>query len=312
MWEGHPCVSQLRFLRQVSLRPIRLTNHHSKVHTTLPRHVCFTHRHSSIFWPVIVLHIPLLPHSSPSLLPFHRLGFMGKEKFCVLYILVNTVVKLDCDKCNCQIPPHEIWQNPPHGIWQHRALERKEFGHVPCFNSVDHRHRRRTQSVLTRRPPHPERPTGVIKQKLSTLIWHRSKQYMLSEPQHPILIRAGIHLRSRKMVQYNGFPKRLLELVRIFTSRLMMTRWRRLCMKFVGADMIERVITVGVRQNQKKHMLSKTLPNMLSCVSRLTIKLDRLIVSSKSSHLGWFLYVSLIVTIKGRSPVEVLLIVIIK
>ncbi len=29
---------------------------------------------------------------------------------------------------------------------------------------------------------------------------------------------------SRKMVQYNGFPSRLLELVRIFTVRLMMAR----------------------------------------------------------------------------------------
>ena len=33
---------------------------------------------------------------------------------------------------------------------------------------------------------------------------------------------------------------------------------------------------------------------------RLTIKLDRLIVLSKSSLLGWFLQVSLIVIIKGR------------
>jgi len=47
-------------------------------------------------------------------------------------------------------------------------------------------------------------------------------------------------------------------------------------------------------------------------MTRLTIKLDRLIVLSKSSLLGWFLHVSLIVIIKGRSPVEVSLIVIIK
>ena len=46
--------------------------------------------------------------------------------------------------------------------------------------------------------------------------------------------------------------------------------------------------------------------------TRLTIKLDRLIVLSKSSLLGWFLHVSLIVIIKGRSPMEVSLIVIIK
>ena len=45
---------------------------------------------------------------------------------------------------------------------------------------------------------------------------------------------------------------------------------------------------------------------------RLTIKLDRLIVLSKSSLLGWFLHVSLILIIKGRYPREVSLIVIIK
>ena len=46
--------------------------------------------------------------------------------------------------------------------------------------------------------------------------------------------------------------------------------------------------------------------------SRLVIKLDRLIVLSESSLLGWFLQVSLIVITKGRSPREVSLIVIIK
>jgi hypothetical protein len=45
---------------------------------------------------------------------------------------------------------------------------------------------------------------------------------------------------------------------------------------------------------------------------RLTIKIDRLIVLSESSILGWFLHVPLIVIIKGRSPMEVSLIVIIK
>ncbi len=44
---------------------------------------------------------------------------------------------------------------------------------------------------------------------------------------------------------------------------------------------------------------------------KLTIKLDRLIVLSESSLLVWFLHVSLIVIIKGRSPMEVPLIVII-
>jgi hypothetical protein len=46
--------------------------------------------------------------------------------------------------------------------------------------------------------------------------------------------------------------------------------------------------------------------------SRLTIKLDRLIVLSESRLLDWFFHVSLIVIIKGRSPMEVSLIVIIK
>jgi hypothetical protein len=42
--------------------------------------------------------------------------------------------------------------------------------------------------------------------------------------------------------------------------------------------------------------------------TRFTIKLDRLIVLSKSSLLGWFLHVSLILIIKGRYPREVSLI----
>ncbi len=45
------------------------------------------------------------------------------------------------------------------------------------------------------------------------------------------------------------------------------------------------------------------------CTSRLTIKLDRLKVLSESSLLVWFLQVSLTVIIKGRSPMEVSLIV---
>jgi hypothetical protein len=39
-------------------------------------------------------------------------------------------------------------------------------------------------------------------------------------------------------------------------------------------------------------------------LSRTTIKLDRLIVLSKSILLGWFLNVSLILIIKGRYPRE--------
>jgi hypothetical protein len=45
---------------------------------------------------------------------------------------------------------------------------------------------------------------------------------------------------------------------------------------------------------------------------RFTINLDRLIILSESSLLGWFLQASLTVIIKGRSPLEVSLIVIIK
>jgi hypothetical protein len=116
---------------------------------------------------------------------------------------------------------------------------------------------------------------------------------------HPYLLETKfrlLYVGLWKMVQYNGFPNRFSELVRIFTLRLMMTRWRRLCIKFVGTDTIERVIhgnrsyiyrdmlawsinsrnhikkmlrywllTVGERQNQKELMISKTLPNILSC-----------------------------------------------
>ena len=81
---------------------------------------------------------------------------------------------------------------------------------------------RRTQSVLKRRPPHPARLTGARKQKLPTLTWYKGKQSMSCEQLRHILIRAGMHLRS-KMVQCNWFPNKLLELVGIFTVRLMMT-----------------------------------------------------------------------------------------
>jgi hypothetical protein len=54
------------------------------------------------------------------------------------------------------------------------------------------------------------------------------------------------------------------------------------------------------------------LSGTINWIPRLTIKLDRLIVLSKSRLVGWFLHVSLIVIIKGRSPMEVSLIVIIK
>jgi hypothetical protein len=54
---------------------------------------------------------------------------------------------------------------------------------------------------------------------------HTKKLEIRENPvKHPILRRAGMHLRSRKMVQDNGFPNRLLDLVRIFTVRLVMSR----------------------------------------------------------------------------------------
>ena len=134
----------------------------------------------------------------------------------------------------------------------HQNVEVKaELAH----RSADHHHRRRTQSVLTKRPPHPARLTGVLKQKLPTLIWLKGQQWMLWVSRRPTLIRAGMHLRSRKMVEYNGFPNRLLELVRIFTVRLMMARWRRLCIGSVGAGMIERLIH-GNRSHIYRDMLA--------------------------------------------------------
>ena len=76
-----------------------------------------------------------------------------------------------------------------------------------------------------------------------------------------------------------------------------------------------------IRATKIVHTIAYTLQceRVLACDScalrnhaRLTIKLGRLIVLSESSLLGWFLQVSLIVIIKGRSPMEVSLIVIIK
>jgi hypothetical protein len=43
-------------------------------------------------------------------------------------------------------------------------------------------------------------------------------------------------------------------------------------------------------------------------MTRLTINLERLIVLSESSLLGWFLHALLMAIIKGRSPMEVSLI----
>ena len=181
------------------------------------------------------------------------------------------------------------------GKCRENVEEKKEVKEAVAHRNAGQHHHRRTQSVLTRRPPNPTRLTGVLKQRLPTLILLKGQKWILWEPWRPTLIRSGMHLRSRKMVQYNEFPNRLLELVRIFTSMLMMARWRRLCIGSVGAGMLERVIhgnrshiyrdmlvwwkgsrnhmkkmlrdwllTVGVRQNQKKHMLSKTHQDLLS------------------------------------------------
>ncbi len=122
------------------------------------------------------------------------------------------------------------------GQWRENVEEKKTVKEAVADRSEDQHHRLRTQSVLTRRPPHPVRLTGALKQKLPVLIWLKGQQWMLWESRRPTLIRSGMYLRRRKMVQYNGFPSRLSELVRIFTARLMMTRWRRLC---IGS--VERV-----------------------------------------------------------------------
>ncbi len=63
------------------------------------------------------------------------------------------------------------------------------------------------------------------------------------------------------------------------------------------------------------HPFCRILDNELCALlyrTKITVELDRLIVLSKSSLLGWFLHVSLILIIKERYPREVSLIVIIK
>ena len=65
---------------------------------------------------------------------------------------------------------------------------------------------------------------------------------MPCEQQRHTLILVGMHLRSRRMVQCNGSPNRFWELVRIFTDSWWWKGEDRHCTKFVGEDMIERVI----------------------------------------------------------------------
>ncbi len=136
------------------------------------------------------------------------------------------------------------------------GLQQKK-GEKPVFSGCSAKTWSKDGSVTQKRSPASSPDTVGVNKKTSTpstsdritktkttnlnltLKW---KQSMFWEPWRVILIRSGMHLCSRKMVQYNGFPNRLLALVRIFTDRLMMTRWRRLCIKFVGTDKIERVI----------------------------------------------------------------------
>ena len=72
------------------------------------------------------------------------------------------------------------------------------------------------------------------------------------------------------------------------------------------------MLVVASRAEKGEAIHSENPAGFSEWITRLTIKLDRLIVLSNSSLLGWFLHVSLIVIIKGRSPKEVSLIVIIK
>ncbi len=56
--------------------------------------------------------------------------------------------------------------------------EKKTVKETVADRSEDQHHRLRTQSVITRRPPHPVRLTGALKQKLPVLIWFKGQQWM--------------------------------------------------------------------------------------------------------------------------------------
>jgi hypothetical protein len=65
------------------------------------------------------------------------------------------------------------------GQFRENVEEKKAAKAAVAHRSEDQHHRRQTQSVLTRRPPHPARLTGALKQKLPTLIWLKGQQWML-------------------------------------------------------------------------------------------------------------------------------------
>ena len=63
-----------------------------------------------------------------------------------------------------------------------------------------------------------------LKQKTTNLNLTQGKRVDILRTTTSYFDETGMYLCNRKMVQFNGFPNRLLELVRIFTVRLMMTR----------------------------------------------------------------------------------------
>ncbi len=68
----------------------------------------------------------------------------------------------------------------------------------------------RTQSVITRRPPHPATSDRRLKQKLPTLIWLKGQKWMLWEPRRPTLIKTRMLLCTRKTVyrvRWSGYDR---------------------------------------------------------------------------------------------------------
>ena len=70
----------------------------------------------------------------------------------------------------------------------------------------------------------------------------------------------------------------MLELVRIFTVRLMMTRSRRLCVKFVGTDQIPKITyvhttereTISIHEALEKAFMSDKMKLILKVRTQMT------------------------------------------
>ena len=116
MWDGHPCVSQLQCLRQVSLRPIRLTElthavkctkHYQDMHVSHIVTPLFSDQHSSCC-TFLSFHIPLLPLFLPCHSPFWR-----KKKNLRLFY---------------------CWMEWSNGLWQDNAVVK--IHHIEFDNTV--------------------------------------------------------------------------------------------------------------------------------------------------------------------------------